>query len=402
MHTVLPCSPGRNVFMNALLGRMCQIETQGDKWNLGDTRDAGYTRLYATVPNRFNRIPGAPERPVRFACQEGRLYPWSAGDLVEPVWTNNEYDIIHALATETMRTGRKAHFQMLRWTARHNIEVDFIACSDDQWHHRAAPFHSHGHNKMGVITSHFWTQGLLEYYCLSGDRDALEVALALGDKIIEINSFPEARPWDFDRELGWALLSLVCLVEAGFEQYRDECDRVADFLQGFDRAAFTGAVKLSHGQAGLCMERQMIDNAFGYASMMEAMDRYQKLSGRQDTAAWLETLLHQLQAETWNAINEGEVPRLLQMVPQMMAIGYERTHEQEFIRTGMVSLDYFLNMAGPSRAVGVRAHLLEQGETKPSAMMYRALCRFLGHADRLGLLERFELPSILEYRGQVT
>ena len=395
MQTVLRRSPGRNVLIGALLNQLCLIETQGDKWNLGDTRDAGYTRGYATTPNLFQRLPGAPEMPVRFNAG-GRLYPWSAGEFVEPVWTNNEYDIIHALASEIMRTGKQEHFQMFRWTARHNIEVDFVAYSDDRWHHRATPFHAHGHNRKGAISSHFWTQGLLQYYVMTGDRDALEVALALGDKIVEIDSFPEARAWDFDRELGWAMLSLVCLVEAGFDQYRDECDKVADFLQVFDRAAFTGAVKLSLGRAGRSLERQMIDNAFGYASMVEAMDRYQKVSGRQDTAEWLETLLPQLQEETWNAVNDGEVPSLYQMVPHIMAIGYERTHKAEFIRTGMIFLDYFFNIGGMSQMVAMNNPSIGSGETKPCAMLYRALFRFLGHADRLGLLERFELRSILE------
>ena len=38
-----------------------------------------------------------------------------------------------------------------------------------------------------------WTQGLLEYYCLTGDLDALEVALALGDATIVRFADPELR-----------------------------------------------------------------------------------------------------------------------------------------------------------------------------------------------------------------
>src|SRR5690606_27013376 len=106
---------------------------------------------------------------------------------------------------------------------------------DDPRHHRASPFHSHFHTTKGAITSHFWTQGLLEYYCLTGDDDVLETALALGDKIIEINHSGASASWKFDREIGWALLALVSLLASGFTQFREEADMMADFLTDYDR-----------------------------------------------------------------------------------------------------------------------------------------------------------------------
>jgi len=392
IHTVLRHVPGSNIRLTMLLDALCRLDTPGAKWDLGDTADAGYTRSYAPIPNRFERLPGAPELPVQFDPTGQCLYPWSAGEFVAPVWTNNEYDVTHTIATEVMRTGKPDHINMLRWTARHTIEVDFVAYSDDRWHHRATPAHSEHHTTTGAYPSHFWTQGLLQYYMLGGDRDALEIALALGDKTLENARAAEIRPWKFDRELGWSLLSLVCLVEAGFEPYRAECDRIADFLQGYDRAAFTGAVNLSSGRAGRSLERQMIDNGFGYSSMVEAMDRYQKVSGREDTAAWLDALLGQLHDECWNAIREGEVPSVFCMVPHVMAIGYERTGDTEFLRTGVVMLHHFLDTLALQR-------FPMWGYTKQSAMVYRGLCRFLGHADREDLLGPFEIPGISSRRG---
>ena len=104
---------------------------------------------------------------------------------------------------------------MLRWAVRHNIDIDFVSYSDHRWHHRATPAHSAHHNTTGAYPSHFWTQGLLQYYLLTGDRDALEVATALGDKTIENFHHPELRKiqWGFNREIGWGLLALVALVE---------------------------------------------------------------------------------------------------------------------------------------------------------------------------------------------
>lgn len=393
LHVCLPRASGRNIRLSAILAKFCDLDMPGDKWNLGDTPDAWYTRVYPSTPNDLHRLPGAPNMPAQFAAiGHMALWPWSAGEFVEPVWTNNEYDILHTLATEVMRTGSPAHLTMLRWAVRHTVEVDFIAFSDDRYHHRATPFHSRRHNMKGAISSHFWTQGLLQYYALTGDRDALEVALALGDKIIEIDH-SEARTWKFDREVGWGLLSLVCLVEVGFDRYRRECDAIGDYLQAYDRAAFSGAVNLSAGHAGRSLERQMIDNGFGYASLVEAMDRWQKVTGRRDTAAWLRTLLLQLKDETWNATRDGAVPTLFSMVPQIMAIGYERTGDRDFLRAGMVTLDAFLASLEPNPAyTGFWGHV------KPCAMGYRSLCRFLAHADRLGMLDRFEYPALIEKR----
>jgi hypothetical protein len=392
MDRVLPYRPGRNVLLTRVLGQLCRLETPGSKWDIGDTPEPGYTRGYPGTPNCYHPLPGAPQMPRGYVTGGGFLYPASLALFVEPAWTNNEYDIIHCIATEVMRANKTDHQAMLRWTARHNVEVDFVSYSDDRWHHRASPFHSHFHNAKGAITSHFWTQGLLQYYALSGDRDALEVALALGDKIIEIDS-SEARIWKFDREVGWALLALVCLCEAGYQQYRKEADRIVEFLQNYDRKAFTGKVNLSNAREGRTLERQMIDNGFGYSPMIEAIDRYQKLSGRADTAKWLKTILSQLKDELWNSIDEGEILRPYDMIGTVMAIGYERTGDEDFLLAGRVVLENIPDLMA----------MASTGSLKQNAMIYRGLCRYLGAADREGLLAPFEIPTVrkrLEAKGR--
>ncbi len=386
VESAMPAVKGENVRLSMLLDRLCQLDTPGDKWNLGDTMDPGYTCTYPAVPNRHEWLPGAPRMQLVFD-PPGRTMHKSLRTSVEPVWTNNEYDIIHALGNEVMRTGACAHAQMLRWTARHTIEVDFLCFNDNRWHHRATPAHSAHHNTTGAYPSHFWTQGLLQYYALTGDRDAEEVVLALGDKIIECNSVPEARLWGFDRELGWGLLSLVCLCELGYDKYREEAERIAQFLMDFDRSTYRSAVKLSSGKAGRSLERQMIDGAFAFASLIEAMDRFQKLSGREDLSAWLEELLRQLLDEAWNAVDDGEFPGMRSMVPHMMAMGYERTGDIAFLEIGVAILEQFFD----TLAMGQEAYF---GYVKPNAMLYRSLTRFLGHAHRQNLLAPFEFKAL--------
>ena len=390
LHRALPFIPGQNIRMNNLLDSYCQLNTPPEKWDLGDTPNWHYSLGYAGSLNQYIPLPGTRPPPKRYA-----FLPASSAlfMFIEPAWTNNEYDMIHVLASEIMRTGKTDYFNLLRWTARHNVEIDFVVYSDDPRHHRASPFHSHFHNTKGAITSHFWTQGLLEYYCLTGDDDAREVAVALGDKIIEIDHSGVSAKWKFDREIGWALLALVSLLDCGFEQFHEEADQIVDFLRNYDRQGFCGAVNLSAGRAGQSLERQMIDCGFGYASMVEALDTYQRLTGKKANDAWLNELLANLKTEFWNKVGDGEIPVAHFMTGIMMAIGYERTGDPDFLLAGELILENYLDPTFRD------PHPLgsEPGQSKYCAMLYRGFCRLWGALDKVGRLRRFEYPAILEH-----
>ena len=394
---VLTHVPGRHLRFSALLDQLCCLVSRGSKMDLGDTPDWHYTRGYATGGNLYFPQPPFESFP-RHLSHGGSVFPDVLKYFLEPVWTNNEYDVIHTIATEVMRTGRNDHFRMLRWTARHNVEIDFLSYADDTWHHRASPFHSHFHNRKGAITSHFWTQGLLQYYCLTGDRDALEVARALGDKIIEVNRSEVIREWKFDREIGWALLALCCLAEAGEVRYLDEARTIAAFLHDYNRDAFDDSVKLTGGKAGRSLARQMIDCAFGYASMVEALDRYQNLAGDEASHQWLRQLLHDLKDGFWEKIGEGEPVAVRSMVGLVMAIGFERTGDKDFLAAGRLIIERWLDTAVNSPFDICASAGTEAGQTKPCAMAYRGLHRLLGALDRENQLARYEYAALREHQ----
>ncbi|MDX9862690.1 MAG: hypothetical protein RBS99_17420, partial [Rhodospirillales bacterium] len=282
---VLPA--GAHFRIESNLRNLVQLDMPCTKFDVGDT-DSHYNSSYAAInAGKVPPLVGAPSVPRFFP--KGRPTQTYL-DLHEPVWTNNEYDCIHAVAAELMRTGRSDLWNTLRLTARHAIEVDFLHFSDHRWLHRATPAHSARHTTTGAYPSHFWTQGLLEYYCLSGDPDALEIALALGDKTLENFHDPELRAihWGFNREIGWAVLLLACLVDlTGETRFRPLLDEMVDYLVGFNRQAFTGGINLSAGNDRQNLNRQIVGNFFGYASMIEGIDLYADLSGRRDVARWL-------------------------------------------------------------------------------------------------------------------
>ncbi len=382
--------PGQNLRLNNLLDSFCRdLKTPHEKWDIGDTSDLNYTLIYGAGPNQYFPLSGVQAPHKRF----GRgLFPESTAVFIEPVWTNNEYDMIHALATEVMRTGKTDHFNMLHWAARHNIEIDFIVYSDDIRHNQASPFHSHFHNTKGAVTSHFWTQGLMEYYCLSGDDDALDTALALGNKIIEITHSGVTANWKFDREIGWALLALVSLMDSGYGQFREEAEEIVTFLRDYDRKNFQGAVRLTGSREGLSLERQMIDCGFGYTSMVEALDKYQRLTKCEDMQKWMFDLLNDLKDALWSKVEDGEIPTVHNMIGMMMAIGFERTGNTDFLLGGELALEHYLDPAFPIK----HPRGAENGQSKPCAMSYRALFRLLGAMQKTGRIGQYEYPAIME------
>ncbi|NQU12361.1 hypothetical protein HQ590_16320, partial [bacterium] len=232
-------TPGTNIRFEKYLRWLVDLSTPQDMFDLGDTIDSGYCRTYVPVPNNVPLKPGAPALPRVFLARgHSPLAEWSVPQFYEPVWTNNEYDALFALCTELMRSGRGDLWHLARWSARHNIEVDFVHYHDDPQQHRGVPQHSVNHNRSGSIPSHYWTQGLLQYYCLTGDRDVLEIARAVGDKIIEDFAVPAFRElfWSFTRELGWPTLALAHLVDiTGDPRYAKQLDEIVAYLMQVKR-----------------------------------------------------------------------------------------------------------------------------------------------------------------------
>ncbi|MFP4028526.1 MAG: hypothetical protein ACLFWL_12105 [Candidatus Brocadiia bacterium] len=376
---------GKHVRVEQTLHGMMNLDMPDTKFDVGDTK-SHYTGGYVAMnPDKVPHLEGAPEMP--------RIWPDGRPtqtyiDCHEPVWTNNEYDAIHAFCNELMRTGRHDLWPTIRLLARHNIEVDFVHYSDHRWIHRATPAHSARHTTTGAYPSHFWTQGLLEYYCMTGDPDALEVALALGDKTIENFEEPEVREklWGFNREVGWALLLLVHLYDITREErFRPLMDEMVDYLAGFDRDAFTGAVNLSSGNDLQTLNRQIVGSLFGYVSMIEALDHYVTVTGRKDVEKWLENFMHDLADEALKAAREGSPPNT--RFCMVLSVGWERTRDERFLKLMGLWLDnLYWNSPGPKGS----------GKIKPVASFYRGFTRAMGHAYRAGLLAEYEYPAMKE------
>ncbi len=381
--------PKSNVRFEKYIRRTVNLEMPASMFDLGDTPDTGYLRNYIPIGNAQRLLPDAPKMSRTFTAGPfSTVVSWDFPNFHEPVWTNNEYDIIHTLSLELMRTGQMDLWPQLRWAVRHNIEVDFIHLSDHHQQHRATPQHSAGHNRSGAILSHFWTQGLLEYYCLTGDEDVREVAIALGEKILENLATPELRAgfWGFTRELGWPCLALEFLADLiGDERFERQLKEIVNYFVSYDRRKFHGALHLSSGDARYSLERQMISGYFAYGCMVEGLYLYALRTDDTKAREWLVNLLHDLRLALDAAHQDGQTLGLAGGQPQGMAFGYELTGDERFLDSAMVNVEEHIDSNGWFNL---------PHQVKPVAMVYRSMIRFLYHAHATGRLNHFEYQSI--------
>lgn len=370
---------GQHGRFEKFLTRTVALSMPNAMFDLGDTPESGYQRAYTTLGiNRQPRLPDAPVMPRVFTTNGSGLAPWCILHHYEPVWTNNEYDAIHAFACELMRTGKPHLWPTLRWMVRHNIEVDFIHYSDQTWLHRISPVHSACHSTSGGYPSHFWTQGLMEYYCLTGDPDVREVAVALGDAIIRFFHDPERGKFyhSFDRENGWSLLALVHLYDITREKrFGQEIDRLCEFILA------QPPVGNDPGQGYFAIG--YVRAFYFVLNYIEGLDLYQRITGRQDLADWLVKALRPMIGQIRTLYRKGESA---QSTPAAMAIGFERTGDAEFLKAGMLSVEELVQ--------DDPRWLHPIPEIKVMAVVYRAYIRFLGHALREGMLDALEYRNL--------
>jgi len=376
---------GSNIRFEKFFRRSITLNMQQDKFDLGDTVDSWYCQTYAPIPNNAILKENAPAIPRVFSAGE---HSWmldsSFPQFYEPVWTNNEYDGIYVLCSEIMRTGLGDLWTQARWAARHNIEVDFIHYHDDKQQNRATPQHSVRHNTSGSIPSHYWTQGLLQYYCMTGDQDMLEIAIALGDKIIEDFTAPEFREsfWGFTRELGWPTLALAQLYDiTGESRFLAQLEELIGYFMRYDRG------ERVDGQPAE-LDRIIAAGLLVWSCMFEGADLYQRYSGRTDLKDWMVEFLQNIRISLDQYHCEGA--HVLISAGMVLAIGYELTDDERFLHTGMICLDEFFE----ANYAHTNYWLNLPSETKPVAIVYRGLIRFLGNAQRAGLLQKMDYPSV--------
>ena len=117
--------------------------------------------------------------------------------------------------------------------ARHWLDVDLCHYSPDPLLHGGLKLHTRYHVTGRVTPSHEWTEGLLDYYFLTGRAEGLEAAVSVAENVMRHMDRPEKKEAGATsvREGGWALRAMVGMwLGTGEERWREEANRIAELF----------------------------------------------------------------------------------------------------------------------------------------------------------------------------
>ena len=234
------------------------------------------------------------------------------------VWNNNEYDFIHSAFIQFCRSGDLRRLHDAQISAQHLMDVDFVHYSRNPVRLGGTPPHSVGHINCCVVPSHLFVEGLLDYYCITGNPEALLVAIAIGENIL--------RNWDHwwiqvshsCREAGWPLIGLSALFGVtGDKRFIEAAKRIVDLF--VEKNGDSGGANFYPA------------DGFGTAIGLEGTFRYYCQTGDERARRFFEEVVSW---RTDNIPNVESDPRFL----QLLGFAYSLTRDEKYAAAGFRGL----------------------------------------------------------------
>ena len=313
----------------------------------------------------------------------------------ELVWTNNEYDYPHACALMYARTGTRRYMDYLLVSGKHWMDVDICHYSEDplllngQWEH------TNGHCKNGkIVCSHQWVEGLLDYYHLTGDIEAYNAAVGIGENVKRLLETPvfHKSGQTSARETGWALRTLVALYrETNEEHWLEKCDWIV------------GHFKEWKEEYGLWLSPYMENTAIRVVFMISvaacSLMRYYRINNDPDIKDMILTAIDDLieNARLDNGLfYYKELPSLSRLgnnplILEALAAAYELTADKKYLEAGLPTFKYVMSFRGSGFPNGGKkvvndAVLNGMAGTKGFAQMFVPFTTFYSACVREGLM----------------
>jgi len=239
-------------------------------------------------------------------------------------WGNLEYDLAHGLFLQYLRSGDRRYFSRAEQAARHHIDVDVVHATNPHlknpwgappqvgeiWLHclnhtggyyEDAPLPVSKTYQMGHSTNfgHVWLSGDLDYYHLTGDRRAREVALQMADAMVR---HMPTKYGDHIRAIGWPMIMVLHSYEAtGDKKYLDAATQNWQVMKreiDWDRG---WVVRLAKGH---CLHEDDDERCEGNVPFMEgmtlcALSRYHRLTGDPEVLKAITAGIDQMIRECW-------------------------------------------------------------------------------------------------------
>jgi hypothetical protein len=322
------------------------------------------------------------------------------------VWVNSEYDRPHACALYYGLTGQRHVLDSGLVSARHWLDVDLCHYSPDPLVHGGLKIHTKYHVTGGVTASHEWTEGLLDYYFLTGRREGLEAARSVAENIVRHMARPKMRTagGTSARECGWALRAMVGMwLGTGEERWKTEAKRLIDlFVDWYGEydailAPYAGAPR----ETSYFMPREIFMISVAISSvarylLIEEDERVEKL-----IVETVDDMIENGLAPDGITYYK-EVPSLRRTAPtphflEAVTWAYRITGDERYLKVGARQ---FAALTSQSYAAMPRAKYADEsgalisgeGRACNFADKYVALLFYAGVAAPLGFLDWYEYP----------
>ncbi|MBN1218022.1 MAG: hypothetical protein JXM69_03755 [Anaerolineae bacterium] len=361
------------------------------------------------LPNRlitfFNRVHDGRPRAAgmfHFGDAPDSGYTFQGRGQGQTVWVNNEYDRPHCGALFYGLTGQRRVLDSMLAGARHWLDVDLCHHSPDPLLHGGLKQHTRYHITGGVNPSHEWTEGFLDYYFLTGRREALEAARSVAENIIRhMHNRPEMRAFGgiSVREGGWALRAMVGMwLGTGEEKWKVEAQRLVEmFLGWYQTYGALLAPYTSHSMPRVTFMISLTVNSLARYLLLEDDEQVKKL-----IVETVDDLIeHNLGPD--GIFYYKELPSLRYIAPtphvlEALTQAYRITGNQDYLKLAArqfvalveqqpISGDRGRKYADPSGAV-----IQGEGRGRIFADKYISLLLFAAEATPLGLLDWYEYP----------
>jgi hypothetical protein len=316
------------------------------------------------------------------------------------VWVNNEYDRPHNCALLYGLTGQRRVLDSGLVSARHWIDVDWCKSDPDPLIHGGLKIHTRYHGTGGVPPSHEWTEGFLAYYFLTGRKEGLEAAKAVGENIMRHMAQPRMRtPGEASvREGGWALRAMVGLyLGTGEQRWRDEAQRLVEmYLDWYAQYGALLAPYTSHSMPRVVFMISLTANSFARYLLIEDDERVKRLIVK----TVQDMLAHCLGPDGLPFYKE--LPSLRHSAPtphflEALTHAYRITGDAEYLKIATRS---FAALSGQSTVATHTAKFVDDsgavisgvGGGRIFASTYPSVRLYAGAAAPEGLLDWYEYP----------
>jgi hypothetical protein len=237
-------------------------------------------------------------------------------------WGNLEYDLAHGLFLQYLRTGDRRYWQRAEQAARHHVDVDVVHATNphlknpwgppptvgDIWLHCVGHTGGYYHKaalpvgetyQMGHSTNfgHVWVSGDLDYYHLTGDRRALEVAVEMADAMA--THMPTAYG-DHIRAMGWPMILVLDAYQTtGNKKYLAAATKNWEVLKKNLDWQRGWVVRLAKGHC-LHDDRRCHGNVpFMEGLTLSALARYHRITGDPEVLRAITVGIDQMIRECW-------------------------------------------------------------------------------------------------------